>query len=215
MSWKGRKVVITSGPTREYLDPVRYLTNASSGRMGFALARAARRRGADVVVISGPAAVPAPRGVRVVAVVTAEQMRRQTLAHFADADIVIAAAAVGDWRPVKTATRKLKKDGRPLRLTLVPTVDILAELGRRRGKRRRPVLVGFALETHDWIARAREKMRRKGVDFIVANKHTALASATTRIAVLGGGGERRCPPLSKERAAAAILRRIEGALSDA
>ncbi len=203
---------MTAGPTREYLDPIRFITNASTGKMGFELARAAKRRGAEVTLISGPTELVSPPGVRRIPVLTAEQMLKKTLAEAKRADVIIAAAAVGDWKPVKYSSRKLKKNGKPLRLTFVATKDILAQLGARR-RRSLPVLVGFALETHDWIANARKKLRSKGADFIVANKHTAMGADKTRIALVSEGAPaRRYPVLTKSRAAGKILDKIEEVL---
>lgn len=209
---RGKTVLITAGPTREHLDPVRFLTNASSGLMGLALAKAARSLGARVAVVCGPLRVAMPGGVAVHPVTTGEQMCRKTLALARRADVVIGAAAVSDWRFPRASARKIKKTGRALRVTLLPNPDILATLGSRR---RRPLLVGFSLETHDWLEHARGKLRRKNLDLIVANRHTALGSGRTRVAVLARSGkERLLPPMSKERAAAEILRRVEETLAD-
>lgn len=204
---RGKTVLITAGPTREHLDPVRFLTNASSGLMGFALAKAARRLGARVVVVCGPTRITMPWGVAAHPVTTGEEMCRKTLALARRADVVIGAAAVSDWKFPRAAARKIKKTGRPLTITLLPNPDILAALGSRA---RRPFLVGFSLETHDWLEHARGKMRRKNLDLIVANRHTALGSDRTRVAVLFRAGKTRLlPPMSKERAAAEILRCVE------
>ncbi len=205
--WKGLRVLITAGPTREYLDPVRFLTNASSGKMAFALARAARRRGAKVTLVSGPTTAPAPRGLRNFPVVTAEQMRRRVLAECAASDVVIGAAAVGDWRFSRPSPRKIKREG-PLRVTLLPNKDILAEVGRLRGRGGRAprVLVGFALESGKPFSRARAKLSAKGLDLIVANGLSTLGADTARVAVLRRGGRwRSFPPLSKQGTAARIL----------
>ncbi|MEK7746901.1 MAG: phosphopantothenoylcysteine decarboxylase, partial [Elusimicrobiota bacterium] len=176
-SWRGLRVLITAGPTREYLDPVRFLTNASSGKMAFALARLARRRGARVTLVSGPTAAPAPRGLRNVPVVSAEQMRRRVLAECAASDVLIGAAAVGDWRFSRPSARKIKREG-PLRVTLIPTQDIIAEVGRRRarGGRAPRVLVGFALESGRPLSRARAKLSAKGLDLVVANGLSTLGA---------------------------------------
>ena len=131
-SWKGKTVLITSGPTREHLDPIRFLTNASSGKMGWALAAEARRRGARTIVISGPCALTPLAGVKTVAVVTGLQMLRETLARCAAADVVIAAAAVSDWRFAEVRSRKLKRGKDALRLTLKPNPDIIKAVSRRR-----------------------------------------------------------------------------------
>ena len=159
MNLRGRTVLITSGPTREFLDPVRFLTNASSGAMGFALARAARRAGAKVVVISGPTSLPAPSGVLVVPVMTALEMRRQTLRRSRDAAVIIGAAAVSDWRAARTVAHKIKRGASSLRLTLIPNPDIIKDAAARR---RQAVFVGFALETRR-EAHARGKLARKGL----------------------------------------------------
>jgi phosphopantothenoylcysteine decarboxylase/phosphopantothenate--cysteine ligase len=170
----GRRVLVTAGPTREPLDPVRYLSNRSSGKMGFALAAAAHSRGAAVTLVAGPVALPCPAGVDLVPVLTAEQMRQAVLAHLDGADAVVMAAAVADYRPGAPSAVKIKKGGRGrLVLDLEPTVDILAELGARRGPQ---VLVGFAAETGDPAAAAQRKLAEKNLDLVVANNVT-LAGA--------------------------------------
>lgn len=208
----GRRVVVTSGPTREPLDPVRYLTNASSGRMGAALASALRRRGARVVMVAGPGA-PVPRGVRAVPVVTALEMHRRTMAESRRADVVIAAAAVGDWRFARVAARKIKRKGGGLTVRLVENPDIVAAVARAR-KGGRPLVVGFALETHDWLAHARGKLERKKLDLVVANKAEALASERTRVALVSAGAARVLPPMSKAAAARAVVARVEEMLRE-
>ena len=170
--YDGLNVLVTAGPTREHLDPVRYLTNRSSGRMGYALAQAALERGASVTLISGPVAIDPPAGAKTVYVETTEEMRKAALAHFDACDIAIKAAAPADYAPRTRSEQKLKKSelsGGELKLTLVPNADIAAELGRRKGNR---VLVGFAAETSDLEAHAREKLVKKGLDMIVANDVT-------------------------------------------
>jgi len=161
----GKTVVVTAGPTREPVDPVRYVSNRSSGKMGYALAAAARRRGARVVLVSGPVALAAPWGVEVVPVETAEQMRSAVREAAGDADAVLMAAAVSDYAPRRSES-KIKKAGGSLTLTLDEGPDILAELGREKGSR---VLVGFAAESEDLIAHATAKLEAKNLDFIVAN----------------------------------------------
>ncbi|MFZ4693863.1 MAG: bifunctional phosphopantothenoylcysteine decarboxylase/phosphopantothenate--cysteine ligase CoaBC [Verrucomicrobiia bacterium] len=161
------RCLITAGPTREPVDPVRFLSNRSSGRMGYALAAAALRAGAQVTLVSGPVKISPPIRAHLVRVETAEEMRRATLRTARQADLVIMAAAVADYRPATAVKRKIKKRTERLILHLVKTPDILAELGRR--KPRRQVLVGFAAETHELLANARTKLERKNLDFIVAN----------------------------------------------
>ncbi|MGH9540389.1 MAG: bifunctional phosphopantothenoylcysteine decarboxylase/phosphopantothenate--cysteine ligase CoaBC [Terriglobales bacterium] len=165
----GRTVLITAGPTREAVDPVRYFSNRSSGKMGFALAAAAAGRGARVVLIAGPATAPPPEapGIELIRVTTAAEMAEAALGRFESADLAILAAAVADYRPVAPAARKIKKTADRLRLELEPTPDILAAFGRL--KKRGQVLVGFAAETGPPVAAAREKLGAKGADLIVAN----------------------------------------------
>lgn len=162
----GEHVLVTAGPTREPLDPVRYLSNRSSGRMGYAVATMAARRGAQVTLVSGPTALRPPPGVRVLAVQTAEEMREAVLAALGPATVVIKAAAVADYRPAAPASEKLRSKQTGLAVALAPTPDILAEVARIKGGR---FLVGFAAETADLVAAARAKLEAKGVDLLVAN----------------------------------------------
>ena len=168
----GKTVLLTAGPTREPIDPVRYLSNRSSGRMGYALAEEARSRGAQVSLVSGPTAIAAPSGVEVVAVETAAEMYEATASRIEQADIMILAAAVADYRPAVAAAQKIKKSGAPEALELEATPDILAECGRRKGGR---ILVGFAAETEKLEEHARAKLERKGCDLLVANLVGAAA----------------------------------------
>ncbi|RXZ77023.1 bifunctional phosphopantothenoylcysteine decarboxylase/phosphopantothenate--cysteine ligase CoaBC [Paenibacillaceae bacterium] len=165
-SMHGQKVLITAGGTLERIDPVRYLTNDSSGKMGFALAEAAAIRGAEVTVIAARTTVPAPGGIEIVRVESAEEMKEAVLVRFEDADIVIKSAAVADYRPVVQQAHKLKKSGERLVLELEKTTDILELLGQRKT---RQMLVGFAAETEHVEDHAREKLRRKNCDLLVAN----------------------------------------------
>ncbi|HEY6104429.1 MAG TPA: bifunctional phosphopantothenoylcysteine decarboxylase/phosphopantothenate--cysteine ligase CoaBC [Anaeromyxobacteraceae bacterium] len=166
----GRKVLVTAGPTREPIDPVRFVSNPSSGRMGFAAARAAARRGAEVLLVSGPVDLPEPQGVRVVRVGTAEEMARAVFAEADGQDLFIAAAAVSDYRPKSPSKQKLKKGEGEESLVLSRTPDILATLGERLGGApHAPVLVGFAAETEDVVQNARDKLKRKRCDLVVAN----------------------------------------------
>lgn len=161
------RVLVTAGPTREPLDPVRYISNRSSGKMGYALAASAARRGAEVTLVSGPTLLADPQGCQVVRVETSAQMREEVARRFAQCDVLIAAAAVADYAPAQVAEAKVKKTGVPLRIELRPTPDILAECGRARKPSQ--FLVGFAAETGDLLVRAREKLNAKGLDLIVAN----------------------------------------------
>jgi phosphopantothenoylcysteine decarboxylase/phosphopantothenate--cysteine ligase len=167
------RVLVTAGPTREHLDAVRFLSNASSGKMGFACARAAARAGHQVTLVTGPVALPDPRGVRTVRVVSAGEMHGAVMRAFPAADAVIMTAAVGDWRPAERFAGKLKKSSGPLTLRLVRTRDILRELGGRKGRR---VLVGFALEVQDAVAQALLKYKKKNLDFVVLNSPRTFAA---------------------------------------
>jgi len=162
----GETLLITAGPTQEPLDPVRYLSNRSSGRMGYALAEAAQARGARVILVSGPVSLQPPAGVEVVSVRTAAEMRDAVFAHLDPATIIVKCAAVADFRPSAAAAEKIKKTGAPLSLELEPTPDILAELGQKRGNR---LLIGFAAETENLREYARRKLAAKNCDMIVAN----------------------------------------------
>ena len=169
-SLAGRRVVVAAGPTYEDLDPVRYLGNRSSGKMGFAIAQEALTRGAHVTLVAGPTRIEPPAGASVVRVRSAAQMSEAVLAHAAGADLVIMAAAVADYTPAAgSAELKIEKGSETLSIALRKTTDILAELGRRRASASLPVLVGFAAETGDPVPRARQKLESKGVDLIVAN----------------------------------------------
>jgi phosphopantothenoylcysteine decarboxylase / phosphopantothenate---cysteine ligase len=209
----GLKVVVTAGPTLEPIDPVRYITNRSSGKMGYAIARAARMRGADVVLISGPTHLEPPAGVPCKRVRTTEEMRKEVLDRFESCDVVIKAAAVLDYRPREAAPQKIKKGDRPVSLELRPNPDILAELGSLKGSR--PcTLVGFAAETNDLLSNARAKLERKNLDMIVANDVTAadagFDSDTNRVKVLfRDGSVEDWPLLSKQQVANRLLDRIQ------
>lgn len=163
------RIVVTAGPTREFIDPVRFISNRSSGKMGYAIARAACERGHEVVLISGPVAIPAPPGARLVPVVTAAEMLAAVESHLEAGEALIMAAAVSDWRPVSVSSSKLKKQKSGSELALEPTADILQTIKPRKGGR---VLVGFAAETHDVEVEAQRKLTAKGLDLIVANDVT-------------------------------------------
>jgi phosphopantothenoylcysteine decarboxylase/phosphopantothenate--cysteine ligase len=170
----GFRVIVSAGPTREYFDPVRFISNPSSGKMGYALAAAARDRGARVTLVSGPTVLPVPWGVELVRVERAEEMLAAISSRFEEADVVVMAAAVADWRPAETASQKTAKEGKTNVVELVATPDILAELGRRK---QRQVLVGFAMETGNGRERAYGKLKRKNLDFICLNYPTRKGSA--------------------------------------
>ena len=185
----GRRIVVTAGPTWEPIDPVRFIGNRSTGKMGFAVAAEAFGRGANVTLIVGPGTLEPPSGPAVMRVTTAEEMRRAVMDAASDADAVVMAAAVADFRPESSADTKLKKDRGPPEVRLVPTPDILAELGASGTA----VLVGFAAETRDVEASGREKLQRKGLQLLVANEvgrdGTGFGSDTNRAAILSAGGQ--------------------------
>ncbi|HJR05881.1 MAG TPA: bifunctional phosphopantothenoylcysteine decarboxylase/phosphopantothenate--cysteine ligase CoaBC [Pyrinomonadaceae bacterium] len=166
----GEKILITAGATREEIDPVRFLSNRSSGRMGFALAEAARARGAEVVIVAGATSAHAPDSVRVVRALSAEEMHAAVVGEVKDSTVFIGAAAVSDYRPAKRAAQKIKKSGSPLVLALEPTPDILAAVAAERHERL--LVIGFAAESENVVAHAREKLSRKQLDAIVANDIT-------------------------------------------
>ena len=211
----GRTVVVSAGPTQEPIDPVRYVGNRSSGRQGFAMARAALDRGARVILVAGPTPLPTPAGAERIDVTTASEMRGSVFAASARADVLVMAAAVADFTPKKPARAKLKKGTtESLLLELAPTADILAEVGARRRRTKRPrVLVGFAAETGDASREARRKLREKGLDLIVANDVTVPGAGfevgTNRVLLIGAGGaEERLPMMSKDDVAEAVMERV-------
>lgn len=206
----GRRIVVTAGPTWEPIDPVRFIGNRSTGKMGFAVAAEAFARGADVTLVVGPGTGVPPAGVRAIDATTAEEMRRAVMAASESADAVVMAAAVADFRPSGQAPSKIKKAGGAPVLDLVPTPDILAELG---AKDPRPVLVGFAAETEDIESSARSKLEAKGLDLVVANEvgrtGTGFGSDTNHAAILSSSGENE--PLrdwTKRELASAVCDRL-------
>ena len=206
---EGLTVLVTAGATREPLDPVRFLTNRSTGKMGFAVAEAARDRGARVILVAGPSTVPAPTGVELVRIETALELKDAVLARFEEADIVVKAAAVADYRPARYEEQKIKKGDGSLTLELVRNPDVLAELGQKKTKQ---VLVGFAAETDDLLAHARGKLERKNLDFIVANDVTRPGSGfgteTNEAKIIARDGSvEALPLLTKREVAERILDR--------
>ena len=223
------KFVVTAGPTREYLDPVRFLSNPSTGKMGFAVARAAAMRGHEVVLVAGPVSLKTPKGVRRIDVTSARDMLAAVEEEMAKAKsgkptIFVATAAVADWRPAKCAPRKLKKGQMSDTLKLVRNPDILKEIGRRTKTAQSPTrpiihsptyLVGFAAETNDVIAEARRKCREKNLDMIVANDVTrpgaGFAVETNVVTMLApGAAPEPLPLLPKAEVARRLVARIEG-----
>lgn len=216
-SLAGVRVLVTAGPTYEDLDPVRYLGNRSSGRMGFAIAREAMRRGASVHLVAGPTPVPAPPVTTVTRVRSAAEMHAAVTAAFPEADVVVMAAAVADYTPAGGAKDDKIEKGGAMTVTLERTVDILAALGERRGDAPRPVLVGFAAETGDPVPRASRKRQQKRVDLVVANDVTAEGSGfdvdTNQVTLVDADGATPLPLLTKEAVASAILDRVERQLA--
>lgn len=210
-SLEGKKVLVTAGPTREMVDPVRHLTNPSSGKMGYALARVAKLRGAEVTLVSGPTFLNSPYGVREIRVTTAQEMHQAVVEHMVQVDGVVMAAAVSDYRPKVTASEKIKKSDDNESLELERTDDILLRLGELKNNQ---ILVGFAAETENVLENAKEKLQQKNLDFIVANDLTAagvgFGSDTNEVTILWPGGEVENLPLeSKELIAAHIWDRVE------
>jgi phosphopantothenoylcysteine decarboxylase/phosphopantothenate--cysteine ligase len=210
----GKRVVVSAGPTHEPIDPARFVGNRSSGKMGAAIAAAARRRGADVTLVLGPGTVATPVGVTTVAVDTAAQLHRAVTDAAKQADVVVMAAAVADYRPAKPATAKLKRSavGKAWSLELVANPDVLAGLGAARGKARRPVLVGFAAETNDVVANATAKLAAKRCDLVVANDVTepgaGFGTDTNRVTLVDAAGATPLPAATKQEVAHRILDRV-------
>ncbi len=212
---RGQRILITAAGTREAIDPVRYIGNRSSGKMGYALAGVAARRGAEVILVSGPTSLPAPPGVTITRVETAAQMQAAVLAEFDTVDIVIKAAAVADYRPEQVAEQKIKKTGDTLTINLIKNPDILLELGQRK---KRQILVGFAAETKDLIIHAREKLTKKNLDMIIANDVTLPGAGfnidTNIVKIIHKNGNvEELPQLSKQQVAEIMIDKISTLLT--
>lgn len=212
----GLTIVVNAGPTHEAIDPVRFISNASSGKMGFAIARRAAERGARVKLIAGPVSLPTPHGVERTDVVSARDMLDSTCAAFDDADVAICTAAVADYTPAAPADHKLKKSVEHIEtIRLVETRDILAELCSVKGDR---VVVGFAAETNDLIAYATAKLERKGADMIVANdvsrSESTFGSDTNRVSLVTRAGVEELPLMTKDEVADAILSRVSALVAE-
>jgi phosphopantothenoylcysteine decarboxylase/phosphopantothenate--cysteine ligase len=195
--------MVTAGGTRESIDPVRFISNRSSGKMGYALAAAAQARGAEVVLVSGPVALAAPDGVKVVKVESAKEMLAAVKAHQSGQNVIVMAAAVADYRPKITFWQKLKKNNDSYTLELAKTTDILGELGKRKNGTR---LVGFAAETEQHLDNAREKLDGKNLDLIVVNDVAAFEADRSQVTLLDrSGGVQELPELAKPEIAHRIL----------
>lgn len=208
---RGQRVLVTAGPTQEAMDPVRFLSNHSTGKMGYAVAARAAMRGADVTLVSGPTALDTPEGVQRVDIVSARDMYDAVISRADRQDMIIKAAAVGDYRPAETASEKLKKGDGEMTVALARNPDILAELGRR--KHPGQLLCGFAMETQNLLDNAADKLRRKNCDMLVANslrdKGAGFGTDTNVATLLFADGRRETPPLmSKEDLADVILDRL-------
>jgi phosphopantothenoylcysteine decarboxylase / phosphopantothenate---cysteine ligase len=212
---KGEQVLITGGPTQEPIDPVRFITNRSSGKMGYALARMARRRGAEVILITGPTSLPLPRkDIKFLPVRSAEEMRKAVFTHLEGSSVVIKAAAVSDYRPKVISEKKIKKGESDTTLALERTKDILEELGKKKGNR---ILIGFAAETEDLIANAKKKLKEKNLDFIVVNDVTrpgaGFSSDTNQVKIIDPSGQvKDLPLMTKEEVSQLILDEVVGLL---
>jgi len=201
------RILVTAGPTREYFDTVRFISNPSSGKMGYALARAARRRGHRVVLVSGPVAVRPPKDVETIQVISAAEMGRACKLAFAKCDAVIMTAAVCDYRPEYCLDHKLKKQPKLRPIKLLPTEDILATMGQQKGKR---VLIGFAMEDHSHRRNAEGKLRRKNLDAILLNGPENIGGDQAAMELLlGNGGWETWRPMSKAAAATRVVRLAE------
>lgn len=210
--YKGITVTVTAGPTREALDPVRYLSNPSTGLMGYALARALKERGADVTLISGPTNLMPPAGVKVISVNTADEMYEAVFSSYQESKIIFKAAAVSDFKPAEKAVNKVKKDDAGCQLNLERNRDILLELGRQKGEH---ILVGFAAETEEAVENAHDKLIRKNLDLIVVNNlnepGAGFAVPTNRVSIIERSGEKEeLPLMGKEQLAHHILDRTLG-----
>jgi phosphopantothenoylcysteine decarboxylase/phosphopantothenate--cysteine ligase len=205
---KGEKILITGGPTQEPIDPVRFITNRSSGKMGYALAKMARRRGAEVILITGPASLPLPRrDIKFLPVRSAEEMRKAVFNSLVGSSVVIKAAAVSDYRPKVISQKKIKKGSSNTTLLLERTKDILEELGKKKGNR---ILIGFAAETEDLIVNAKKKLKEKNLDFIVVNDVTqpgaGFSSDTNQVKIIYPSGQiKDLPLMTKEEVSQLIL----------
>ncbi len=208
---KGKRVMVTAGPTREFFDPVRYISNRSSGKMGYAVARVARRRGADVCLITGPVALKPPPGVEIIKVTTARQMYTEALREAEKADIVVKASAVADYRPIAEVSQKIKKTSdNKLNIELTENPDIIATIGQKKKKQ---ILVGFAAETSDLIKHAEVKLKEKNLDLIVANDVTRTDAGfdtdTNVVMIIDRNGRRaQWPRMTKTEVAYKLFDRI-------
>lgn len=206
---RGMKVLVTAGPTQEAIDPVRFITNHSTGKMGYAIAKMAMLRGAEVTLVSGPVALRQPMFVKVVPVISAEDMYQAVLARAEEQDMIIKAAAVADYRPAETANEKIKKTETEAQLKLEKTTDILAELGKHKGN---TILCGFSMETEHMLENSRKKLEKKNLDMIAANnlkqEGAGFGTNTNVLTLITKEGERQLDLMSKEEAANCLLEEL-------
>jgi phosphopantothenoylcysteine decarboxylase/phosphopantothenate--cysteine ligase len=207
----GQRILITAGPTEEPLDPVRFITNLSSGKMGYALAKVAHRHGAQVTLITGPTNLSLPSVENIIKVRTAQEMYKAVIDNYKKSTVIIKAAAVADYRPKVFAREKIKKDDKPRSIQLERNPDIIAEIGQNK---KNIILVGFAMETKDLLVNAREKLKNKNMDLIVANslreEGAGFQTDTNKITILDREGDvQSLPVMTKIEAAEKILERVE------
>lgn len=207
---KGERILVTAGPTHEAIDPVRFIGNRSSGKMGYALAKMALRRGAEVTLISGPSSLKPPRGARFIMVESAAEMRKAVMANLKDATAVVMTAAVADYKPVTAASEKMKKGKASLSIDLEKTEDILSDIGKKKGKK---LLIGFAAETENLVANAKKKLKEKNLDLIVANNvkepGAGFGVDTNIVTIMDkNGAVEELPKMSKEDVAWRVLDRV-------
>ncbi|MDD5687275.1 MAG: phosphopantothenoylcysteine decarboxylase [Elusimicrobia bacterium] len=208
---KNKKVLITAGPTKEYIDPVRFISNDSSGKMGYFLAEEAKKRGAKTILISGPVNVKPPKGIKVVKVVSALQMFQQVKKYFKQCDIFISCAAVGDYRAEKISKNKIKKTGKPIKLNLIPNPDILLSVVQEHKNIRtqESFVIGFSLETENLEENARAKLKKKKLDMIIANGVNTINSAKTTGAIITQNGIDKFKNIPKNILAEKIFDKLE------
>jgi len=203
----GESVLVTAGPTREYIDAVRFLSNASSSMMGYAMAANAKKRGAEVTLISGPTCLPCPRGVIRTKVTSALEMEKAAMEAFPEATLIVATAAVSDFYAAEISDKKIKKGDAPPSLELRMSPDILKKMGEQ--KKPRQILIGFALETDNLIENARKKLKEKNLDMVAANSPSAMESTTNQVTVITASGMEKLPTAAKTEVARWILDRAE------
>lgn len=211
---KGERILVTAGPTREPFDPVRYITNYSSGKMGYALARRAGQRGAEVTLISGPSSLPVPRGVKFIPISSAVEMRNAVMENLEVSTVIVKAAAVADYRPAAYSNAKIKKQDGPLTISLERNPDIISEVGKKKGER---IIVGFAMESENLIENAKTKMLEKNMDLIIANDLTkegaGFQTDTNIVNILSRDGRiEELPLMDKAEVADRILDRVKSLL---